>query len=50
MIGKDMTYYTQDVMGLLNKYNPITAATTFLNWDFINKQTRFIYYTIIQIS
>lgn len=25
MIGKDMTYYTQDVMGLLNQYNPLNA-------------------------
>jgi hypothetical protein len=31
MIGKDMTYYTQDVMGLLNQYNPIHNQTTFLN-------------------
>ena len=30
LIGKDMSYYTQDVMGLLHTYNPITA-TSFLN-------------------
>ena len=25
LIGKDMSYYTQDVMGLLHQYNPIST-------------------------
>ena len=26
LIGKDMSYYTQDVMGLLHQYNPISTS------------------------